>query len=149
MKKLYTIMFAVACVLCVFSFLGCEKIPNSTKSETSNRTIIGYINEIHNGTVSFDEIEWVTVPSERATELGIADAPNGFYIHNKESVTAEYDIADNCVICILDWENNFATKQIELVNFIDIHEQRGGVLIPYTLTIENGKVINIEEHYIP
>ena len=148
MKKLFAIVFVM---VCVFSFSGCEKTPSSTEPETSIKTIIGYIKELHNEAVSFDEIEWVTVPGERATELGITDedAPNGFYIHDEESVTTEYDIADECVICILDWENNFVTKQIELVNFIDILEQRGSIPIPYMLIIEDGNVINIEEHYIP
>ncbi|MBE6572054.1 MAG: hypothetical protein E7656_07395 [Ruminococcaceae bacterium] len=146
MKKLFAIVFAM---VCVFSFSGCQKTPSSTETETSNKTIIGYIAELNNETVSFDEIEWVTVPGERATELGITDddAANGFYIHNEESVTTEYDIADKCVVCILDWK--FETQQIEFVNFIEIFEQTGNALIPYILTIENGNVINIEEHYIP
>ncbi|MBQ9992337.1 MAG: hypothetical protein IJP33_02775, partial [Firmicutes bacterium] len=128
-----------------------EKTPSSTESETNSKTIIGYIKELHNEKVSFDEIEWVIVPSKRAKELEITDddAPNGFYIHNEETVIKEYGIADKCMICILDWENNFTTKQIELVNFFDILEQRGNAPIPYMLTIEDGNVINIEEHYIP
>ena len=148
MKKLFAIVFSM---MCVFNLFGCEKTPNNTETEISKNNIIGYITELDKGTVSVDEIEWVTVPGERATELGITDdnAPNGFYIHNKESVTVEYDIADKCVICILDWENNFVVKQIELVNFIDVHRQRDNVLIPYMFAIENGKVISIEEHYIP
>ena len=61
----------------------------------------------------------------------------------------EYDIADKCVICILDWENNFVTKQIEFVEFINTLEQRAGAFIPYMLTVEEGKIITIQEHYIP
>ena len=126
-----------------------EKAPNMMELESSNKTIIGYIKKFQDDMVLFDEIEWVTVPSARATELDITDAPNGFYIHNAESVITEYDIADNCMISILDWEDNFVTKQIELVNFSDILQQRNNTLIPYILTIEDGNVINIEEHYIP
>ncbi|MBR2472107.1 MAG: hypothetical protein IKB55_05435 [Clostridia bacterium] len=148
MKKLFAIVFAMACV---FSFSGCEKTPSSTESETSNKTIIGYIKEIHNKMVLFDETEWVTVPGDRATELGITDdvASNGFYIHNEESVITEYNIADKCVISILDWENLITTKQIELVTFIDMLEQRESDLIPYMLTIKDGNVIEIKERYIP
>ena len=80
MKKTFTIVLAILCVLCVFSFCGCEKTANNTESETGIKTIIGYIDECHDGALSFDEIEWVNVPSERATELGITDdkAPNVF-----------------------------------------------------------------------
>ena len=136
MKKTFTIVLAILCVLCVFSFCGCEKTANNTESD---------------GALSFDEIEWVNVPSERATELGITDdkAPNGFYIYNEDTVTAECDISDNCGIRILDWDDNFTPKQIELADFTDILNQRSGVSVPYTLTIENGKVIDIEEHYVP
>ena len=148
MKKILAIVFVV---VCIFSFSGCEKTPTNAETETSNKTIIGYIKEIHNKTVLFDEIEWVTVPGERATELGITDdvASNGFYIHNKESVITEYDIADTCVISVLDWGNLVTKKQIELVNFIDILEQRESDLIPYMLTIKDGNVIKIKERYIP
>ncbi len=148
MKKIFAIVFAM---VCIFSFSGCEKTPGSTETETSNKTIIGYIKEINNETVSFDETEWVTVPGERATELGITDdiASNGFYIHNEESAITEYDIANKCVISILDWGNLVTKKQIELVNFIDMLERRESDLIPYMLTIEDGNVIKIEERYIP
>ena len=148
MKKLLVVAFIM---VCVFSFSGCEKTLGSTESETRNKTIIGYIAELHNETVSFDEIEWVTVPGDRATELGITDdvASNGFYIHNEESVITEYNIADKCVISILDWENLITTKQIELVTFIDMLEQRESDLIPYMLTIKDGNVIEIKERYIP
>lgn len=148
MKKLFAIVF---CILYVVSFGGCEQTPRNTQTEINTETIIGYIKGWQNETVLFDEIEWVTVPGERATELGITDddASNGFYIHNEEDVTIEYDIADKCVICILDWENNFVTKQIEFVEFINTLEQRAGAFIPYMLTVEEGKIITIQEHYIP
>ena len=151
MKKTFTIVLAILCVLCVFSFCACEKTADNTESETGSKTIIGYIDECRDGVLTFDEIEWVNVPSERATELGITDdkAPNGFYIYNEDTATAEYDIADNCVIRFLDWDDNFTPKQIELAGFNDILDQRSGVSVPYTLTIENGKVIGIEEHYVP
>ena len=57
MKKTFTIVLAILCVLCVFSFCGCEKTANNTESETGSKTIIGYIDECHDGALSFDEIE--------------------------------------------------------------------------------------------
>jgi len=154
MKKLMAIIFTI---VCVFSFTGCEKTPISTevetetKTEISNKPVFCYIKEIHNKTMAFDEIEWVEVPGERATELNVTDedAPNGYYIHNEENVITEIDIADDCKIFILDWENSFTEKQVELTDFIDILDQRDGALIPYMLTIKDGKIINIKEHYIP
>ena len=154
MKKLIAIIFTI---VCVFSFTGCEKTPidteveTETKTEISNKPVFCYIKEVHNKTMAFDEIEWVDVPGERATELNVTDedAPNGYYIHNEENVITEIDIADDCEICILDWENSFTEKKIELTDFIDILDQRNGALIPYMLTIKDGKIINIKEHYIP
>ena len=154
MKKLITIILTI---VCVFSFTGCEKTPigteveTETKTEISNKPVFCYIKEVHNKTMAFDEIEWVDVPGERATELNVTDedAPNGYYIHNEENVITEIDIADDCEICILDWENSFTEKKIELTDFIDILDQRNGALIPYMLTIKDGKIINIKEHYIP
>ena len=95
----------------------------------------------------FDEVEWINMPSERAAELGIkvSDAPSGFLIYNEENIIAECNIADNCEIYILDWENLYEEKQITL----DIFKQRGNLQIPYILTIEDGRVINISERYIP
>ncbi len=109
--------------------------------------VMAYIKEIDNEVILFDEVEWINMPSERAAELGIkaSDAPNGFLIYNEENSIAECNIADNCEIYILDWENLYEEKQITL----DIFKQRGNLQIPYILTIEDGRVINISERYIP
>ena len=148
MKKLFAIVFAI---LCVLVFFGCEKTTDNVELVPNRITFMGYIQEVQNGKITIDAIEWVTVPGERADELGItnADAPNGFTIYNAESAVDEYNIADSCEIHILDWYNNYEPKQVDLAGFNDILEQRSGLPIPYTVTIENGSVVSIEEHYIP
>lgn len=121
--------------------------PEDERKAVKVITIMAYIKEIDNEVILFDEVEWINMPSERAAELGIkvSDAPSGFLIYNEENIIAECNIADNCEIYILDWENLYEEKQITL----DIFKQRGNLQIPYILTIEDGRVINISERYIP
>lgn len=115
------------------------------------QTILARIEELDGKVLTFDMVEWVESPSERATELGIAedDAPSGFYVYNETATMESYVLADDCRFEILDWSDNFKPKRVSLEEFEDILKDRETPAIPYHLTINNNEIVRIAEQYVP
>lgn len=111
-------------------------------------TTLAYIKKYDGGKLIFDEVEWVEVPSDRATELGIADA-GGFYIHNEREALESFPLAQECVYTVLDWENNYEPTTVTLSRFLELLEEREENRIPYNLGFLGGKITSVTEHYIP
>lgn len=121
-----------------------------------------YVKALADGTITFDEIEWVVFPSARANELGFTedDAPNGFVTYNETVRMEELSVAADCACEILDWEAGYVSKEVSLedlervvterVEYLDeVTDQEGWMLTPYHLTVENGQVVDIHEQYVP
>lgn len=127
-------------------------IQTGSAQETAFETI-AYIKAAENGSISFDRVEWVEASSSRAEELGITedDAPSGFYIYNQEELTEKCSLSSACSIIMLDWENSYKPIEISADNFFKLLGERGeqNEFIPYIISIENGEIIRIEEHYVP
>lgn len=67
---------------------------------------LAYIRVFDGENMSFDAVEWVEVPGERAEELGITEdewGAAGFYIYNEDTALSELPLARDCVCKILDW----------------------------------------------
>lgn len=115
--------------------------------------VLAYVNRLDGATIAFDIIEWVLVPGERATELGITDydAPNGFMIYNETVMVEELPLADNCEYKILGWTPDSYSALINVTkeDMASILEEQKVARIPYHLIIENKEVIGIVEQYIP
>ncbi len=120
--------------------------------ETTFETM-AYIKGIEEGSISFDRVEWVEVPGDRAEELGITedDAPGGFSVYNQEEAVEKYVLSSVCEINVLDWENSYQPMEMSSDDFFKLLEERGGQneWIPYTILVENGEITQIEEHYVP
>lgn len=146
----------LACVVilavCLETLAGCSAANEKTDSET----ILSYIKGFDGEKISFDAVEWVDVPSERATELGITDddEPSGFCIYNEDTALSELPLAKDCVCNLLNWSSSGGTYEPVVIQaeklsviFEDRKEINDG--IPYYLTIQDGKIIEITEQYIP
>ena len=132
-----------------------ETVTTDPADNTSNNEseILAYITGFDTDKISIDEIEWVTVPSSRADELGIKeeDEPSGFYIYNPDILTEQFTLSADCTITVLDWQNSFEPKTISAEQFDAVLQERGeqNNLIPYTFKVTNGVITEISEHYVP
>ena len=126
---------------------------DSENVSTNEREILAYITDFNVDIISIDVIEWVTIPSSRADELGIKeeDGPSGFYIYNPDTLTEQFTLSAECKITVLDWQNSFVPKTISADDFITVMQERGeqNIFIPYLLEITNGEINQISEHYVP
>ena len=126
---------------------------NDDNESIAESEMLAYITDFDTDKISIDVVEWVTVPSSRANELGIKeeDGPSGFYIYNPDTLTEQFTLSADCTITVLDWQNSFEREIISADNFITVLQERGeqNAFIPYILEIANGKITKISEHYVP
>ena len=130
--------------------------PETTGAEetsTNEREILAYITDFNVDIISIDAIEWVTVPSSRADELGIKEeeGPSGFCIYNPDILTEQFPLSADCTITVLDWQNSYEPQTISAEKFFAVLQERGeqNNFIPYAFTITNGTMTEISEHYVP
>ena len=128
---------------------------SKNKDTDSEKTILAYISEFDadSRSIMFDEVEWVTVPSKRAAELGVEDQhlDSGFYVYNEKNDVEKLPLAQSCKCTVLDWYSSYAPEEVTADEFFGILEERKDLEgnIPYVLTIRDQVVIEIEEHYVP
>jgi hypothetical protein len=130
-----------------------DLLPNEAALDTeeqSDQEIMAYIEGCDGQTIQYDEVEWVDVPSDRATELGLSEYEDaGFCVYNETEELSELPLAAACVCTIFDWSNNYEYREISAEELIEVLKEREGTRIPYTLTIQNHEVVAITEYYIP
>jgi hypothetical protein len=156
----------ILCLALIFTMAGCadtdaemdnredeESLTNGTSSSTENQTaqeIMAYIEAYDGQTVQYDEVEWVDVPSDRATELGLSEYEDaGFYVYNETEELSKFPLAASCVCTILDWSNNYEYREVSTEELSAVLKEREGTRIPYILTIQDHEVVAITECYVP
>lgn len=122
--------------------------------EAGQETTLAYIRGFDGENISFDAVEWVEVPSERAAELGITEdewGAAGFYVYNEDTALSELPLARDCVCKILDWSISEDHITVSAEGLFAVLEDREGLseIIPYHLTIQDGQIIEIVEQYVP
>lgn len=123
-----------------------------TSSQNNNtEEFLAYIKDFDSRTVTFDAVEWVTVPGKRASELGIEreHMDSGFYVYNEEPSLAMLPAAENCVCSILNWTDSYEPIEVTAEEFSSVLKEREGTNIPYHLTVKNQEIVHIQEQYIP
>ncbi len=111
--------------------------------------VLAYIREFDGENIVFDEVEWVDIPSERSTELGLTGIDVGYEVYNESDTLTELTISDDCICTVLDWTADYQEMQVTPEGLADILKEREGLSIPYRLVTENNEVISISEHYVP
>ncbi len=124
---------------------------DSADSNSPAQEILAYIRDFDGTAVSFDDVEWVTVPSGRAASLGIEEevTDSGFYVYNEDISLASLPVSKDCTFSILDWTASYEQTELTAEEFISVLSEREGTAIPYHLTVQNQKIIHILEQYIP
>lgn len=119
--------------------------------DRDNYTLLAYLKELDYSFLTFDKVEWVHVPSDRATALGITDqdAPNGFYIHNQVHALENLALSQDCTCSILNWGETVVQQSVTIPELMELFQERAGANIPYELTVENNEIVEIRECYVP
>ncbi|MCL6603528.1 MAG: M56 family metallopeptidase [Paenibacillus sp.] len=114
---------------------------------------LGYVSglSLNQSILNFDNAEWLTVNEDpaRLRKLGIDpedDMPGGFYILNKYAVKDPLDLADEAQYAIIDGAELKEVGKADFVNRLDLMTEFGMLC---TITTQNGKIIRVEERYLP
>ena len=154
MKIKKTSIFAIFIAVVLISGITAACATSATKpGDNEINEIMAYITDWNDDNVSIDVVEWVQVPSSRADELGITDedGPGGFYIYNETTLIQRLTISADCMITILDWQNNYHPQTVSTEKFITILQERGeqNLNILYSFEITYDEITKISEQYIP
>jgi hypothetical protein len=142
----------ILCLALLFTMTGCAatETGNMDTEEPSDQEIMAYIEGYDGQTVTYDEVEWVDVPSDRATELGLSEYEDaGFCVYNETEELSELPLAAACVCTIFDWSNNYEYREVSAEELVEVLKEREGTRIPYSLTIQDHEVVAITECYVP
>ncbi len=114
-------------------------------------TMLAYITDFDNGSLSFDEVEWVTVPGKRAGELGITEEyeDSGFYVYNGSTDIKQAAVSKDCSYTLLDRKDSFKPVEVTQEQFASALQEQENVRIPYHLWIQGQEIFKIHEQYLP
>lgn len=120
-------------------------------SDTLDALVLkGYIADLDPAArqLEFDQVSYLTGTDngDLLQELGVDPnaLPNGYYVYNPEEEFVAYDIAAEAVCWILD------SKQELLKTDLDTLAQDLNTRTPlYIITVENGVITELSEHYLP
>ena len=123
--------------------------PSSRQESEEEKEILAYVEGCEGKVIAFDEVEWITFPSQRAAELGITDPGGGFLVLNEEVLIQELLTAEDCTYSVLDWTAGYSPTEITGEELSSLLKEREGLLVPYRLTIKGDRIIRIAEQYVP
>jgi len=121
---------------------------------TPESNYIGYITKMTEDESLFhlDSVEFLTLEDkDRTVELGLDmddDMPSGYYIYNKDSYPAAFEVSDESAYMLLDWDNLSRHKAVTKKEFIEYNESLGNSTL-FRINTKDGYVIRIEEQYLP
>jgi transcriptional regulator with XRE-family HTH domain len=114
-----------------------------------NRTqVLAYIQSFDGTWLTFDSVEWIDFPSQRAQELGLTDPGGGFLVYNAQEDLQQYS-AGAAVYTVLNWDADYASMQVTAEEFKEILADRAGTQIPYEITIRDDQIVSVQEYYVP
>lgn len=127
---------------------------------------LGYIHDINvpDLTILFDDAVWLTgtaaqnaaIEAGRCTEANRSECtPNDYFIKNEKVRDESVLIDSNALLFMQTWKmeetGEVTEREIGLVDFAKLVNDPTlhWRTLPYNITIQNGKIIRIEEMYIP
>lgn len=147
MKKNWSIIVAILC----FSVL----LIGFQTSRPQKVTKLGYINNfnIKKQTFDFDVVEWISSKnSKRIEELHLdpdKDMPDCFYIYNHDKSYVKYKVTKKTVYQLLNRDDLPKFENVNIKEFLKYLKADKYHGIPYTITVQNGIVLEVQEHYVP
>ena len=152
------VWISVVCVILCLLLTACLGVNPEKESapsdETDKLSLTGYIREVDVSSrkIVFDQVSWLT-PEENAEqlkEIGIdpSELSNGFYIYNPETENSTYSVSDGAFFRIFEIPENGSWTLTE-TSFETFAESLNTRTPMYQITLENGKIVEISERYIP
>lgn len=165
-KKLSIILLGVAIFIFTYYFLNFNFSPPQ-KNFTESTTLFGFIASIQKESgktfVLFDNAEFLTgrEAQEAAIRAGVCTeetrdecTPNDYFIENIDTRTQKIELSEDVSISMETYVSGIpgdAKEPISLVTFTEIindpslHWNK----LPYWITLQNSKITQIKEQYIP
>jgi hypothetical protein len=147
MKRKWIIIATILCISILQ--VGCQK------SHSQVVTKLGYINSfnIKSHTFDFDEVEWITSENTKRIEelhLSTENMPDGFYIYNHNKSFVNYKVTDKTIYQLINQYDLSKFVNVNIVVFSEYLEKyKTSNAIPYTITIQNGNVMEVKECFVP
>lgn len=169
MKKPIYFFVIIACIIAGYFFgINIAKNPDKEQLSLSFRDgkHLGFIHNIDtdNLTLAFDDAIWLTgtaaqdaaIEAGHCTEADRSECtPNDYFIKNEKVGDEPVSFDSNVLLFMQTWKmeetGEVTTREIGLADFAkllndsELHWRN----LPYNITVQNGKVVRIEEVYIP
>lgn len=136
-------------LVALLSLTGCTVKGNPSTAATSNAKVLCYVSNynLKANTITIDEIEWISHnDTARISELGLDvdnDFPNDYYIYNKIIEDKIMKLAEDAKLFIVKGAEQEPVDKSGFGKRIQEYQA------PYTITIQGGVIIKIEEQYVP
>lgn len=113
-------------------------------------SVLTNITDFDETKLSYDEVEWVNVAGNRATELGLhmGNVPSGVYIYNEVEELEEAVFSENCEFIAVDGRNHEKLICLEKDKMLKRLRKQNDDSKVYHLVIEDGEIVKLQEQYI-
>jgi len=166
----YVLGIAVLIAVAIVSFwagVGSVEAPEPETIEIRapfrDGVYLGFIHSVGSGSISFDDAIWLSGKEgqDHAIERGLCTEetrtdclPNDYIIKNAEEKDEDLPVSSGAKVIMQTYdagEFGIMDKELELNKFADLLNDKSQhwFRLPYNITIHGGKVIKIEEIYIP
>lgn len=112
--------------------------------------ILTRITEIDKSSLSYDEVEWVNVTGERATELGLhmGNVPAEIYIYDEMEEIKEAVFAEDCEFLAVNGMNHDKLICLGKEQMVRRVKRERDEKMVYYLVIEDGEIVKLQEQYV-
>lgn len=149
-RKLWLVaLVGLLAVLCV----GCTQEQSQGEAIEKFGYINGWSESEGQYEIVFDEAEWLT-SEENADRLRELDKDpdtldDGYYINNPEEDTVNLVLADDVKIVMLSFMD-WSEMEVDKAGFAEYYDEYlTDISLPFWVTVQDGKVLEIKMQYIP
>jgi hypothetical protein len=140
-------------MICALSLFACnndEVLENKTE-------VCAFVKEVKDNVIVVDVAEYITTEDEERMEeleLTLFDMPDGYFINNPETETAEYNLTEETVYTFIDWHNDFVaegenlefttTNREDFIKYLETYENSEPGM-PFFFELNGNDVVSVTE----
>lgn len=150
MKKILICALVMICALSLFACNNDEVLENKTE-------VCAFVKEVKDNVIVVDVAEYITTEDEERMEeleLTLFDMPDGYFINNPETETAEYNLTEETVYTFIDWHNDFVeegenlefttTNREDFIKYLETYENSEPGM-PFFFELNGNDVVSVTE----
>ena len=150
MKKILVCALVMICALSLFACNNDEVLENKTE-------VCAFVKEVKDNVIVVDVAEYITTEDEERMEeleLTLFDMPDGYFINNPETETAEYNLTEETVYTFIDWHNDFVeegenlefttTNREDFIKYLETYENSEPGM-PFFFELNGNDVVSVTE----